>query len=55
MTNWTRRNFIKTAGIAGGTVATLPSFSLNSCKMKTPNNVTGKTKTERKYENINGT
>ncbi|MDB4581953.1 twin-arginine translocation signal domain-containing protein [Draconibacterium sp.] len=40
MTNWTRRNFIKTSGIAGGTLATLPSFSLNSCKMKTPKSIT---------------
>lgn len=30
--NWTRRNFIKSAGLAGGLMATVPSFSLNSAK-----------------------
>lgn len=34
MTKWTRRNFLKTAGAVGGTIAAIPSLSLNSCKMK---------------------
>jgi L-alanine-DL-glutamate epimerase-like enolase superfamily enzyme len=32
--NWSRRNFIKTTGLAGGVTATLPSFSFHSNKMK---------------------
>ncbi|MBT3385391.1 MAG: twin-arginine translocation signal domain-containing protein [Prolixibacteraceae bacterium] len=35
MTNWSRRNFIKTAGAAGGTLVAVPSLSLNSNMMKT--------------------
>lgn len=37
--NWTRRDFIKTTGLAGGMMATVPSFSLNSVN-------------QRKYKNI---
>lgn len=40
MTNWNRRKFIKTSGLAGGTLAALLSFSLNSCNMKTPKSIT---------------
>jgi len=40
MAHWTRRNFIKTTGIASGTVATIPSLSLNSCKMKEAKSIT---------------
>jgi len=28
--NWTRRDFIKSTGLAGGMMAAVPSFSLNS-------------------------
>ncbi|NOR74694.1 MAG: twin-arginine translocation signal domain-containing protein [Draconibacterium sp.] len=31
--NWSRRNFIKTTGVAGGIAATLPAYSLNPIKM----------------------
>lgn len=31
--SWSRRNFVKTTGIAGGLFAVAPSFSLNSNKM----------------------
>ncbi|MDX1283808.1 MAG: twin-arginine translocation signal domain-containing protein, partial [Draconibacterium sp.] len=40
MTNWTRRNFIKTTGVAGGTLAAIPSLSLNSCKPKSMKQIT---------------
>jgi len=40
MVSWTRRNFIKTGGLVGGTLATLPSFALNSCKMKPLKSIT---------------
>lgn len=33
-TSWTRRNFIKTTGVAGGMMATVPSFSLISSNPK---------------------
>lgn len=32
--NWTRRNFIKTVGVAGGTIVAAQSYALNSTKMK---------------------
>lgn len=40
MTNWTRRNFIKTTGVAGGIMSAAPSLSLNSIKMKEPKTIT---------------
>jgi L-alanine-DL-glutamate epimerase-like enolase superfamily enzyme len=40
MKAWTRRNFIKTAGAAGGTLAAIPSLSLNSCNMKESKTIT---------------
>jgi len=40
MVNWTRRNFIRTTGLISGTLATVPSFSLNSCNMKSPKSIT---------------
>jgi len=40
MKNWSRRNFIKTAGLAGGTLTTFPSFSLNSTKTNTTKPIT---------------
>lgn len=37
---WSRRNFIKTTGVAGGVFAAAPSFSLNSGEMKNNKTIT---------------
>ncbi len=40
MTNWSRRNFIKTTGVVSGTLVAAPSLSLNSNTIKTPKTIT---------------
>jgi L-alanine-DL-glutamate epimerase-like enolase superfamily enzyme len=38
--NWTRRDFIKSTGLAGGMMAAVPSFSLNTVNQKKFKNIT---------------
>ena len=47
--SWSRRNFIKTTGVAGGLFATAPSFSLNTGVMKNNKTITI-TETDSNFE-----
>jgi len=39
MNNWSRREFIKIAGVAGGTLSAFPSLSINPLKMSIPKTI----------------